>query len=626
MTRQSGPRRGLRTVAVATGLATLGALVAPAAVASPESNDAATWLVSQLTDGDHVEGDWGPSYGQTADVAYALLADGSQPDALADTLAYLTTEEAVGSYAHGAGFDADDAAYVGAVAKLGLLTSVAGLDSRDIAGEDLVATLEGLESETGRFEDRSDYGNYANIFGQAFGVLFLTSVADATPSEAAVQALLDAQCDDGGFPTSFDADPCVGGPDSTGVALQALVAADDVVDTDAAAFAAATFLVDGADDDGAYGDPQNTNSTGYAGMALDSVSVDVSASVAFLLGIQNDDGGLPINPGGDSDVFATAQALPLLAGESFLELIRGTSVRDPKGVTRVAGDTRVNTAIGISQATFGDGDADTVVLSRSDDFADALAGTPVAAAANGPLLLTPTADLDGDVLAEVARVLPAGGTVHLLGGEAALSADVATALTDAGFEVVRLSGDDRYETSVAIADFLGNPDLLLVTTGLDFPDAMAAGAVAVANGGAVLLTAGDQKRDATTTYLGAHASAEVVTIGGPASRAYPAYEAIVGAGRAHTAIGVAERFFTAPAAIGVARSDVFADALAGGVQVGRLGGPLLLTSSDALPAVTGTYVCQIRESVDAALLWGGVNAIGDAVVTEVSERLDGSAC
>ncbi|MFD0637700.1 cell wall-binding repeat-containing protein [Catenulispora yoronensis] len=102
-------------------------------------------------------------------------------------------------------------------------------------------------------------------------------------------------------------------------------------------------------------------------------------------------------------------------------------------VSRLSGADRFGTGVAVSQALWADHAdpaplapkryADSVVLARSDTFPDALAGVPLAAYRNGPLLLTDPATLTADTEAEIKRVLPpnAGKTVYLLGGDAAIS-------------------------------------------------------------------------------------------------------------------------------------------------------------------------------------------------------------
>lgn len=623
MTRTTRPLAGL-----IAGAATLALAVPTAAVAqdATPTADAASWLVDQLVDGDHLEGEFGPQYGPTADVAYGLLTSGEQPDTLTDVLDYMTTSEAVDSYVHGQPFDGtdvDDPTYVGANAKLGLLVTLADRDPRDVAGDDLVENMLSLEDEdTGAFEDRSDFGNFANVFGQSFALLFLTGASDVTPSDASVDYLVDAQCDDGGFPESFGGDECTSNPDATGLALQALLATLPTdADSEAVIDDAATWLRTARDAEGAYGDPQNVNSTGYAGLGLLADGRDAADQRGFLVATQNDDGGLPISPGGDSDPIATAQALPLLSGTAFLDLVDDVPAR----VGRLAGDTRRLTAVEVSRADWADGVADTVVLTRDDLFVDALAGTPLAVEANGPLLTTAPTGIEDEVLAEIERVLPEGGTVMVLGGPDALPAGIDDQLQDAGFDTERVFGPTRYETSVEIAERLGDPDLRLLTTALDFADALTAGTAAAAQGGAVLLTEGTTANASVTAYLDA-TDGRQVAIGGPAAAAYPEAEDIVGETRDVTATLVAREFFDAPATVGIARRDLFADALAGGAHMARLGGPLVLTDPVTLPDATSSYLCDVADGLRRATVFGGPVAVEDDVVATVRDRAAGIGC
>lgn len=123
---------------------------------------------------------------------------------------------------------------------------------------------------------------------------------------------------------------------------------------------------------------------------------------------------------------------------------------DPATTERLSAVDRVGTAIEVSRARFPEDPASWALLSRYDDFADALAGSSLSA--DGPLLYTSPNDLDHRVREELQRVLADGSTVYLLGGEHALSSDVEEAVSDAGFDPVRLAGASRTETSVAIAE------------------------------------------------------------------------------------------------------------------------------------------------------------------------------
>ncbi len=307
------------------------------------------------------------------------------------------------------------------------------------------------------------------------------------------------------------------------------------------------------------------------------------------------------------------------------------AVCDPSApsVTRLAGPDRFATAIAVSVEHFPDADsAGAVVLARSDDpngFADALAGGPLAVARNAPLLISSTDTLSAAVATEIDRVLPDGGTVYLLGGPAALSPAVQDDLEQAGYETVRLSGDDRYGTAVAIADELGNPDLVVIATGESFADALTGSAAAGANDGAVLLTSGDTPNPATTAYLAEHSPQRVFAVGGPAAAAFPTATPVVGSDRYDTAIKVAEALFDQPTVAGVARGDAFPDALSGGAHIGALGGPMLLSQTDTLTPGVEAYVCSL-DAAGQLYLYGGTAALSGGVLSSLQQTLTGDSC
>ena len=249
-------------------------------------------------------------------------------------------------------------------------------------------------------------------------------------------------------------------------------------------------------------------------------------------------------------LLGAACAVPALATSSAVapapaSAAAGTAARpDPRlssgpydRVARVQGEDRVATAVDVSRFRFPEGIPDedrpeAAVLVRSDDFADALAAAPLAAA-EGPLLLTSRDRLDPATAQELRRVLPAGRTVHLLGGPGVLGEGVERAVRELGLTVRRLAGEDRYATAVAVARHLapaapGRCEFVLAT-GRDFPDAVV-GAGWARPERPVLLTDGERmpaatareiERCAATVVPEPGRSAALVSVfGDPAARAY----------------------------------------------------------------------------------------------------------
>lgn len=290
-------------------------------------------------------------------------------------------------------------------------------------------------------------------------------------------------------------------------------------------------------------------------------------------------------------------------------------------VNRLAGADRIGTAVAVSNAEFpAAGSAGAVVIARSDDYPDALVGATLAAAKSAPLLFASGGVLPAQTAAEIQRVLTAGRTVYLLGGTSAIPTSVATTLTSLGYTVVRYFGTDRYGTALAVADALGDPSTVLLATGINFPDALAAGPAAAHLGGVVLLTDGTVLPASVSAYLAAHPR-KVYAIGGPAVTADPSATALIGADRYATAVAVATQFFTAPTTIGVASGVTFADALAGGAMLAHTGGPLTLSDPNALSPVTSSYLTQNQSTLATTSLFGGAAALSSFVQSEVGTAL-----
>jgi Pro-kumamolisin, activation domain/ell wall binding domain 2 (CWB2) len=281
-------------------------------------------------------------------------------------------------------------------------------------------------------------------------------------------------------------------------------------------------------------------------------------------------------------------------------------------LARIAGADRIATSVAASQAGFPTThSAAAVVLARSDTFADALAGTPLAVDKHGPLLLTASASLSTATAAEIQRVLAPGAAVYVLGGTSAVTPAVANAVAALGHPVVRVSGADRFATAAQVAATIGSPSIVFEADGTNFPDALSAGSAAAEAGGVVLLTDGSGQSGPTAAYLAAHPSAKRYAIGGPAAHADASATAFVGSDRFATSVLVAQAFFPKPAAIGLASGLAFPDALSGGSVAAMKNGPIVLVpSGGALPDSVASYLETAQTSATSAWLFGGTVSVG----------------
>ncbi|MFY1674609.1 cell wall-binding repeat-containing protein [Plantactinospora sp. WMMB334] len=313
-------------------------------------------------------------------------------------------------------------------------------------------------------------------------------------------------------------------------------------------------------------------------------------------------------------------------------------------VARLAGANRFGTATAVARAhwaTAADENdarqfAESVVLSRSDLFADALGGAALAAAKQGPLLMTLPTTLNVDTEAELKRVLPAGKTVYLLGSTGAISTAVENRIKALGYLTERLAGANRYSTSVAIADEINpNPDLVLAATGVNFPDALAAGAAAgsfnlpgYGVSAVVVLTADNRLSADTKSYLDrVESGAEIYGIGGQGYAATEAYGSgpVVGVNRYETALLVAYKFFGGTNYAGVATGLNWPDALSGGALMATLNGPLLLTRGDssALSLDPEFFLDEHSGSVHTGIIFGASGVVSNGQQGPIGTWLSG---
>lgn len=182
-------------------------------------------------------------------------------------------------------------------------------------------------------------------------------------------------------------------------------------------------------------------------------------------------------------------------------------------ITRLGGGDRYATAAAISQARFGGG-ASTVFVATGTSFPDALAGSPAAAAANGPILLSAPGSLPVPTATELARLRP--NRIVVLGGPGALSETVGNQLRGYAPSVERWWGANRFETAAAIArrSFGRGVARVYVATARNFPDALSGGAVAGLSGSPILLVERDEIPGPTAAALADLRPGAIIVLGG----------------------------------------------------------------------------------------------------------------
>lgn len=297
---------------------------------------------------------------------------------------------------------------------------------------------------------------------------------------------------------------------------------------------------------------------------------------------------------------------------------------------RVYGADRYATSVAVSKQAFTAAPA--VVLASGEGYADALSGTGLAGAKNGPLLLTGRSSLPSTVKGELTRLAPA--TVYIMGGTQVVTAAVEQAVKSAlpSATVIRVAGRDRFETSYLAAEIIGGASTVVLVNGTSWPDAVSASSIAYAQDAPMLLTPADRLSDGARTYLTNRRPTKVILIGGSAVLNSPAIENAVSsaAGVSATRLWGADRYYTssrvARYAIDTlgftsvepyfASGETYADALSGGALAGTKKRVMLLTGYDKCWTGTASGIAGMS---DPSQLWiiGGPAAVSSAGVSSL---------
>ena len=296
---------------------------------------------------------------------------------------------------------------------------------------------------------------------------------------------------------------------------------------------------------------------------------------------------------------------------------------------RLAGADRFETSIAISRK--GWTAAEAVVVANGFSFADALAGTPFAAAVDAPILLTGGKSAEPSLLGEISRLN--ARKAYLLGGTAVISADVEGALKARGMTVVRLSGSDRYGTAVEIAKALakatdGSFTEIFFASAANFPDALAISSAAAIKGDPILYAPQSGKQNAATAEYALSTGCRKATIlGGTAAISEDGAADLKAMGFSTVRVYGSDRYSTAVAiynqyddvfdrnAITVATGGNFPDALSGAVYAAKLKAPVVLVGGSVS---TGLKKYLASYPVRSTYIFGGSSAVSDRTAEELA--------
>lgn len=322
---------------------------------------------------------------------------------------------------------------------------------------------------------------------------------------------------------------------------------------------------------------------------------------------------------------------------------------------RVAGNDRYATAVAVSQYGFTtEHTSSAIVVASGENFPDALTAAPLAAILNAPLLLTKSTELPSNVANEISRVFDgvkdSAPDIYIVGGQQAISNDVTNALAglNPNLDLKRIAGADRVATAALVAGEMDairgtTPSALFLTTGNNFPDALAASGPASdkkidSDYMPILLNRGTDSLDASVqaaveAYLQKNISAIYILGGNQAlsdallsqlnglvagTGATTTIVRYAGPNRYATAGSVAERFYgsLSPTSVAIVSGENFPDALVGGRDSGLSSDsailqPVVMVRQNQLPSETSSFINTHSGTLDMGVVYGGIQAVSD---------------
>ncbi|GGK28990.1 hypothetical protein GCM10010965_22280 [Caldalkalibacillus thermarum] len=366
---------------------------------------------------------------------------------------------------------------------------------------------------------------------------------------------------------------------------------------------------------------------GYARMDGTSMAAPHVAGVAALL--RSADPSLTVD---EIETILNMTALPLTDGnypsspnhgyghglvQAYAAVQHVLNAKGTAAVERIQGTDRYQTSVAVSQ--YGWDSADVVLITRGDDFADALASVPLAYKYDAPVLLTRRNELPEAVKEEIIRL--GAETAIIIGQEGAVSQAVQRELEEIVQSVERIGGKNRYDTAAQIArELASDASTAVVANGKSFADALSVAAYAAREGFPILLTDATRLPDETKTVIDELNIASTIVIGGNQVISEAVYrelgssQRLSGANRYETNVMVNRYFNPGRDTLFVATGRDFPDALSGAALAARLNSGMLLVDHDLTQAARD----YLKENLFTRfIILGGEAAVSRLIAREL---------
>ncbi len=300
---------------------------------------------------------------------------------------------------------------------------------------------------------------------------------------------------------------------------------------------------------------------------------------------------------------------------------------------RIYGNDRIETSLKISQSGWKNG-SDIVVIAQGYGYADALCAGPLAKKYNAPIILSKQDGLSDETVSELKRLK--ASKAFVIGGKASLSDNVESELKNIGISnVERLEGATRYETSVKVAESLGNVDSIVVASGNGYADSLSIAPIASKKGIPILLSQKDSLPDVIENYIKKVNVSKSYVIGGTSAISDNIKSSLPNAQR----IGGSTRFETNLAVLQSFKSDFnfsniylaegngtigneFADALSGSALAAKKSAPIVLVYN-TIDTDTADFIKSNMSKDTVLTALGGTLVVPDTILNGIEDLFNG---
>ncbi|KUO78431.1 MAG: cell wall-binding protein [Desulfosporosinus sp. BRH_c37] len=268
------------------------------------------------------------------------------------------------------------------------------------------------------------------------------------------------------------------------------------------------------------------------------------------------------------------------------------------------------------------------IIVSGENFSDALCSAPLAQEYNAPLLLTSKDTLNAQTKIQLSRLKVKN--VIIIGGTGVISSVVEQSVKNMGIEVSRIAGKDRYDTSIKIAQSMGQFDQAVIASGETFPDALSIAPIAAMKGIPILLTSKDNLTESMQAYLLKTVKSTYV-VGGTGVisedvfKLLPSPKRLSGVNRYETNISIIKEFAN-ELDFGIcylSTGEYFADALAGSTLAALSSSPVFLVN-DPVDQSTTDYFRSKISGIKQEIVFGGTAVVPESTIISLNGNTYGS--